>query len=65
MDPAKQEKFEQAKAEGLKHGIVPVLNPPDEDQRLDELERLGLVDKDFESDRRFNGHRQHATDLTK
>ena len=64
MDPAKQEKFEQAKAEGLKHGIVPVLNPPDEDQRLDELERLGLVDKDFESDRRFNNVTQIASYLT-
>ena len=61
MDAVKQEMFEQAKAQGLEAGIVPVSNPPDEEQRLDELKRLGLVEKDFESDRRFNNVTQIAS----
>ena len=64
MDAVKQEMFEQAKAQGLEAGIVPVSNPPDEEQRLDELKRLGLVEKDFESDRRFNNVTQIASYLT-
>ena len=53
MNTMNKEYFVLRKEQGLKAGIVPVPTPPDEEKRLKELERLGILDKDFESDRRI------------
>jgi hypothetical protein len=54
MNTINKEYFMLRKKQGLKAGIVPVPTPPDEEKCLRELERLGILDKYFESDRRFN-----------
>ena len=64
MNTINKEYFALRKEQGLKAGIVPVPTPPDEEKRLKELERLGILDKDFESDRRFNNITQIARYLT-
>ena len=64
MNTMNKEYFALRKEQGLKAGIVPVPTPPDEEKRLKELERLGILDKDFESDRRFNNITQIARYLT-
>ena len=33
--------------QGLKAGIIPVENPENEDQRLAEVQRLGILDRDL------------------
>jgi hypothetical protein len=52
-----KEYFTLRKKQSPQAGIVPVPTPPDEEQRLKELDRLGILDKDFESDRRFESVR--------
>ena len=54
MNTTNKEYFALRKEQGLKAGIVSVPTPSDEEKRLKEFERLGILDKDFESDRRFN-----------
>ena len=64
MNTINKEYFALRKEQGLKAGIVPVPTPSDEENRLKELERLGILEKDFESDRRFNNITQIARYLT-
>ena len=45
-------------------GIVPVVNPPNEDLRLKELQRLGVLEKDLKQDPRYASLTEVATYLT-
>tara|TARA_B100001996_G_C18644641_1_gene586907 strand:- start:467 stop:1642 length:1176 start_codon:yes stop_codon:yes gene_type:complete len=49
---------------GKKAGIVPVTNLKNEDQRLAEVNRLGIIDKDLSEQRKYNSITQLATYLT-
>ena len=42
------------KSQGLKAGYIPVTNLVGENERLDEIERLSLKDKDVSNDRHLN-----------
>lgn len=64
MDTDKEQMFEQLKQIGREIGIVPVKNPPHEDYRIEELIRLGITEKNFETDRRYNNVTQIASYLT-
>ncbi|MEC7746317.1 MAG: adenylate/guanylate cyclase domain-containing protein [Candidatus Neomarinimicrobiota bacterium] len=50
--------------QGLKAGIVPVENPENEDHRLAEVQRLGVLDRDLSGERRYNSMIQLASYLT-
>ena len=50
--------------QGNKAGIVPVENPANEDERLAEVKRLGIMDLDLSGERRYNSITQVATYLT-
>ena len=52
------------KKQGLKAGLMPVTNLEGEDDRLDEIERIGLVDKDVSNDRHLNNVTELACYLT-
>ena len=52
------------RAQGLKAGIIPVENPENEDQRLAEVQRLGILDRDLSDERRYNSMTQLASYLT-
>ena len=60
----KQEFMEMLREEGKKAGIEPVKNLFNEDQRLAEVKRLGILDLDLSSERRYNSLTQVATYLT-
>ena len=60
----KQEFMEMLREEGKKAGIEPVKNLFNEDQRLAEVKRLGVLDLDLSSERRYNSLTQVATYLT-
>ena len=49
---------------GEKVGIIPVANLDNEDQRLAEVSRLGIIDKDLSQERKYNSITQLATYLT-
>ena len=49
---------------GEKAGIVPVANLKNENQRLAELNRLGIIEKDLSEERKYNSITQLATYLT-
>ena len=49
----KQEDLEQVRKMCKEAGIVPVSNPVNEDLRLTELKRLGMLEKDLEQDPRY------------
>ena len=49
----KQEDLEQVLKMCKEAGIVPVSNPVNEDLRLTELKRLGMLEKDLEQDPRY------------
>jgi hypothetical protein len=49
----KQEDLEQVRKLCKEAGIVPVSNPVNEDLRLTELKRLGMLEKDLEQDPRY------------
>ena len=50
--------------QGLKAGIIPVEIPENEDQRLAEVQRLGILDRDLSGERRYNSMTQVASYLT-
>lgn len=50
--------------QGLEVGIKPVQDVPNEESRLAEVERLGIVKKDFSADPNYNSITQLATILT-
>ena len=60
----KQELLESLRQEGEKAGIVPVKNLFNEDQRIAEVKRLGILDLDLSRERRYNSMTQVATYLT-
>ena len=45
-------------------GITPVINPLNEDLRITELKRLGILEKDLEQDRRYSSLTEVVTYLT-
>ena len=49
----KQEDLEQVRKLCKEAEIVPVSNPVNEDLRLTELKRLGMLEKDLEQDPRY------------
>ena len=49
----KQEDLEQVRKMCKEAGIVPVSNPVNEDLRLTELKRLGMLEKDLDQDPRY------------
>ena len=44
-----------------KAGIVPVENPDNENERLAEVKRLGIVELDLDGESRYNSMTQVAT----
>ena len=48
----------------MKAGIIPVENPENEDQRLAEVQCLGILDRDLSGERRYNSMTQVASYLT-
>ena len=60
----KQEDLEQVQKLCKEAGIVPVINPANEDLRMKELKRLGMLEKDLEKDRRYSSLTEVVTYLT-
>ena len=60
----KQEDLEQVRKMCKEAGIVSVSNPVNEDLRLTELKRLGMLEKDLEQDPRYALLTEVAADLT-
>ena len=60
----KQEFMEMLREEGKKAGIEPVKNLFNEDQRIEEVKRLGILDLNLSSESRYNSMTQVATYLT-
>ena len=60
----KQEDLEQVQKLCKEAGIVPVNNPANEDLRMKELKRLGMLEKDLEQDPRYALLTEVAADLT-
>ena len=51
-------------SQGHKAGIVPVENPFNEEDRLAEVKRLGVMDRDLSSENRYSAMTQVASYLT-
>ena len=49
-----KKQLEMLREAGAKAGIVPVQNLFNEDQRVAEVKRLGILDLDLSSERRYN-----------
>ncbi len=64
MSFIKNQIFKFAKSQGVKAGIVPVKTPENEEQRVKEVERLGILNKDLKSDKKYNSITQIAAYLT-
>ncbi len=60
----KPEELEEVRNLCKEAGIVPVVNPPNEDLRLKELQRLGVLEKDLKQDPRYASLTEVATYLT-
>ena len=60
----KNEHLEMLREAGVKAGIVPVQNLFNEDQRIEEVKRLGILDLNLSSESRYNSMTQVATYLT-
>ena len=63
-EPEKKEHLEMLREAGVKAGIVPVQNLFNEDQRIEEVKRLGILDLNLSSESRYNSMTQVATYLT-
>ena len=59
-----QEEQEQVRKQCKEMGFVPVENPPNEDLRLKELQRLDMLERDLEQDPRYASLTEVATYLT-
>ena len=59
----KNEHLEMLREAGVKAGIVPVQNLFNEDQRIEEVKRLGILDLNLSSESRYNSMTQVATYL--
>ncbi len=64
MSFIKNQIFKFAKSQGVKAGIVPVKTPENEMSRVEEVKRLGILNKDLSRDKRFNNITQVAAYLT-
>ena len=51
--------------QGSQIGILPVENIPNEKSRLEEVKRLGILNKDFSDEAKYNSLTQLATIITK
>ena len=51
--------------QGSKIGILPVEKIPNEESRLEEVKRLGILKKDFSDEAKYNSLTQLATIITK
>jgi class 3 adenylate cyclase len=60
----KQEDLEHVQKLCVEAGIVPANNPANEDLRMKELKRLGMLEKDLEKDRRYSSLTEVVTYLT-
>ena len=60
-----REKFNSIlRSEAHKAGVIPVQSPDDENQRLAEIERLGILECDLSGERKYNTMTQVASYLT-
>ena len=60
-----REKFNSIlRSEGQKAGVIPVQSPDDENQRLAEIERLGIMDRDISGERKYNSMTEVASYVT-
>ena len=60
-----REKFNSIlRSEAQKAGVIPVQSPDDENQRLAEIERLGILERDLSGERKYNTMTQVASYLT-
>ena len=59
-----QKELEEVQKECKKFGIIPIKNPKNEDLRLLELNRLGIMEKNLEQDPRFSSLSEVASYLT-
>ena len=50
--------------QGIKAGIIPVQNLKNENQRIAEVKRLGILDRDLGKERKYNTLTQVASYLT-
>ncbi len=60
----KKEQIEMMREAGVQAGIVPVQNLFNEDQRIEEVKRLGILELNLSSESRYNSMTQVATYLT-
>ena len=60
----KKEHIKMLREAGVKAGIIPVQNLFNEDQRIEEVKRLGLLDLNLSSESRYSSITQVATYLT-
>ena len=60
----KKEQLEMMREAGIKAGIAPVQNLFNEDQRIEEVKRLGILDLNLSRESRYNSMTQVATYLT-
>ena len=60
----KKEQLEMMREAGVKAGIIPVQNLFNEDQRIEEVKRLGILDLNLSSESRYNSMTQVAASLT-
>jgi class 3 adenylate cyclase len=63
-DTEKKEQLETMREAGIKAGIVPVQNLFNEEQRIEEVKRLGILDLNLSRESRYNSMTQVATYLT-
>jgi len=63
-DTEKKEQLETMREAGIKAGIVPVQNLFNEEQRIEEVKRLGILDLNLSGESRYNSMTQVATYLT-
>ena len=60
-----REKFNSIlRSEAQKAGVIPVQSPDDENQRLAEIGRLEIMDRDLSGERKYNTMTQVASYLT-
>ena len=53
------------RSEGINAGIIPVNNIPNEESRLNEVNRLGILNRDLDQEAQYNALTQLAAIITK
>ena len=65
MNQSTQNQFNDIlRQQGIQVGIKPIEGIPNEKRRLDEVERLGVLEKDFSADSEYNSLTHLATITT-